>query len=108
MAIPTPAATVRPKELKLANNAAPRAGTMRSGNVIVSRLVIGEARMPSRPAITVERTQLAPARKSGEKPNTIAPFSFSAAARVARPKRVYLNTAQRIRAMIDTTTTRKS
>ena len=43
--------------------------------------------------MTIESTQLMPARKSGENPSTTAPFSFSAAARVARPKRVYWNTS---------------
>ena len=51
------------------------------------------AKIPSRPVMRVESTQLAPAKNSGEKPSTTAPFSFSEAARVARPKRVSWNSA---------------
>ena len=51
------------------------------------------AKMPSRPVMTVEITQFVPAKNSGEKPSTTAPFSFSEAARVANPKRVSWNTA---------------
>ena len=51
------------------------------------------AKMPSSPVIRVEITQLAPASSSGEKPSSTAPFSFSEAALVARPKRVRWNTA---------------
>ena len=58
---------------------------MSSGTLIGSSVVIGLTMMPKTPTMTVASTQLAPARKSGEKPRTI--FSFSAAARVASPKR---------------------
>jgi hypothetical protein len=51
---------VTPKDEKLANSAAPRAGTIRSGMVMVSKLVIGEAKTPSMPAITVEITHGGP------------------------------------------------
>ena len=97
-----------PKDEKFANSAAPNAGTINSGMVKVSRFVIGEARIPSNPAITVDKTQLAPARKSGENPRTMAPFSFSAAARVANPKRLNLNKAHSPTAMRTTTATRNS
>ena len=93
MPIPRPAATVMPNEVKPPSSAAPRAGTMRSGTLIGSSVVIGETMIPNRPTMTVASTQLAPARKSGEKPRTMAPFSFSAAARVARPNRVNRNSA---------------
>ncbi len=66
---------------------------MSRGTLIGSSVVIGLTMMPKRPTITVASTQLAPARKSGENPRTMAPFSFSAAARVASPKRVKRNRA---------------
>ena len=75
---------------------------------MVSKLVIGEAKTPSMPAMTVEITQLAPAKKSGEKPRTIAPFSFSAAARVASPNRVYLKTAHKPTATATTIATKNN
>ena len=50
---------------------------------------------------TVDSTQFAPARQSGEKPSRTAPFSFSAAARVASPKRVKRNSAHRTTASSD-------
>ena len=46
-------------------------------------------------ANTVASTQLVAAWKSGETPRSMAPRSFSAAARVASPKRVKRNSAQR-------------
>ena len=55
--------------------------------------LMGAAKIPKQPASTVEATQFTPARKSGEYPSTSAPFSFSDAARVARPNRVNRNSA---------------
>ena len=96
MAIPKAAPVVSQNELKLPSNAAASAATMRSDTVKGSmKLLIDAARMPNAPVSTVDRTQLVPASTSGENPSRTAPFSFSAAARVARPKRVKRKTAQR-------------
>ena len=87
------ATAVRPNEVKLPTSAAVSAGTMSAGSTAGSiDFWMVAAKMPSRPVMSVEMTQLAPARNSGEKPSTTAPFSFSLAARVARPKRVIWNT----------------
>ena len=86
------ASVVRPNDVKLPTSAAVSAGTISAGSTIGSIVELTDAtKMPSIPVITVDSTQLVPARKSGEKPRTTAPFSFSAAARVARPKRVFWN-----------------
>ena len=87
--IPRPASIVTMNELNRPRSDAARAGTISRVIVIGSSdWLMAAARMPNMPASTVEATQFTPARKSGEYPRTIAPFSFSAAARVARPKRV--------------------
>jgi hypothetical protein len=49
---------------------------------------MGEMRMPARPAISELITQFATAIRFGDRPVTTAPFSVSAAARVASPNRV--------------------
>jgi hypothetical protein len=46
--------------------------------------------MPAAPAITAAITQLIVPRRLAEWPSISAPFSFSAAASVARPNVVYL------------------
>ena len=94
IAIPNAAATVIPNEVRPPTSATLSAGTI--SNVIVTGSTdfwLPATRMPSRPEITVDSTQLVPARKSGENPSSIAPFSFSAAARVAMPNRVKRNRA---------------
>ena len=94
IAIPKAAAVVTQKELNLPRSAAARAGTMSSVTVNGSMKLLTEAaRMPKAPVKTVDRTQFVPASRSGENPMSIAPFSFSAAARVASPKRMKRNTA---------------
>ena len=85
---------VQPNERKPPTSAAESAGRIRAGTAVGSTLELIEAtKMPSSPVMHVESTQLMPARRSGEKPSTTAPLSFSAAARVARPKRVNRNSA---------------
>ena len=66
------------------------------------------ATMPNSAASIVDSTQLLPARKSGENPSTTAPFSFSAAARVARPKRANRNSAHNAAVTISTRITTNS
>ena len=60
------------------------------------------ATMPNSAASIVDSTQLLPARKSGENPSTTAPFSFSAAARVASPNRAKRNSAHSAAVTIST------
>ena len=50
--------------------------------------VVGDARITMMPVSVDASTHVVPARKSGEKPDSEAPSSFSAAARVATPFRV--------------------
>ena len=57
--------------------------------------LIVAARIPTAAASTAEIIQLTAASRSGERPIRTAPFSSSAAARVARPKRVNRYAAQR-------------
>ena len=79
------------KDVKRANSAAVRAGTTWSGSDVESSWVIEAARTPSPPATTVASTVFASASWFGERPRSIAPISFSEAARVARPKRLSRN-----------------
>ncbi len=87
--IPNAAAVVTQKELNRPRSAAASAGTISSVTVKGSMKLLTEAaRMPKAPVRTVDRIQLVPASRSGENPMSIAAFWFSAAARVARPKRM--------------------
>ena len=60
--------------------------------------------MATRAPISDVSTKLAPAKNVGEYPNSTAPFSFSAAARVTRPIRVYRDAAHTAAATAMTTT----
>ena len=63
------ASVVRPNDVKLPTSAAVSAGTISAGSTIGSIVELTDAtKMPSSPVITVDSTQLVPARKSGEKP----------------------------------------
>ncbi len=95
-AIPNAAATVTPNDVRPPTSAAPSAGTMSSVIVVgsIDALIVA-ARIPTAAASTAEIIQLTAASRSGERPIKTAPFSSSAAARVARPKRVNRYAAQR-------------
>ncbi len=76
------ATMVQPNDEKPPTRAAVRAGTTRAGRIRGSMFELIEAtKIPSRPVIVVASTQLIAASRSGEKPSTTAPRSFSAAAR---------------------------
>ena len=81
-------------DVKRANSAAVRAGTTWSGSDVESSWVIEAARTPSPPATTVASTVFASASWFGERPSSIAPTSFSEAARVASPKRLSRNRSE--------------
>ncbi len=81
-------------DVKRANSAAVSAGTTCSGSEVESSWVIEAARTPSPPAITVARTVFVSASWFGERPSSIAPTSFSEAARVASPKRLSWNRSE--------------
>ena len=53
-----------------------------------STVETGAIRMPAMPASIVARTQLPAPMRLADRPTSAAPCSFSALARVARPKRV--------------------
>jgi hypothetical protein len=83
------------------------AGTISAGRTRGSMFeLIDATKIPSRPVMLVARTQLAAASRSGEKPSTTAPRSFSAAALVARPNRVRWNSSHSatVKAMTSTAT----
>ena len=75
-------------DVNRANSAAASAGTTRSGSACGSSCVIEAARTPSPPATNVASSVLARASWFGESPISIAPTSFSEAARVASPNRL--------------------
>ena len=75
-------------EVNRANSAAVRAGTTWSGSDCGSSCTIEAARTPSPPAKNVASSVFARASWFGDRPSSIAPTSFSDAARVARPNRV--------------------
>ena len=103
------AAMVRPNDENPPTRAAVRAGTTSAGRIRGSMFELIEAtKMPSRPVIVVASTQLIAASRSGEKPSTTAPRSFSAAARVASPKRVRWNTSRSTTAKATTSSATKS
>ena len=85
----TKAATVAtPNERNRAIRTTPNTGTRNwvanAGESCCSGAII----MPAKPARTLAMIQFPPARRVAESPVTAAPASFSAAARVLRPKRV--------------------
>ena len=98
--MPSRAPVAKPATAAIGNEANPatrataRAGRMNSVKLVGVSVVIVEKRTPKNPAITDARIQLAPARRSGDKPVRMAPFSFSADACVAQPMRVQRNSAQ--------------
>ena len=100
-----PATAVNPNEEKLPTSAAVKAGTIKAGIVAGSTAVLIDAtKTPSSPVTTVDNVQFTPDKNSGENPKIIAPFSFSAAALVAKPNRVNRNNAQSARVKITTRT----
>ena len=86
--IPSPTKQAIQKDVKRAKSAAASAGTTMSGSACGSSWVIEAARTPSPPATYVPSSVLASASRFGESPISIAPISFSEAARVASPKRL--------------------
>ena len=90
MPMPKAAAAATPKELKLAISTAASAGTTWSGSVSGSSSVTEEAKIPSPPAMNAAISALMREIVAGDRPPSIAPVSFSAAAQVARPNRVHL------------------
>ena len=88
--IARPASAAIQNDVKPAKSAAVSAGTTCSGSDVESSWTIDAARMPSAPTTTVARSVLASASVFGDSPRSIAPTSFSEAARVASPKRVSL------------------
>ena len=100
---------VQPNDEKPPTRAAVRAGTTRAGRIRGSMFeLIDATKIPSRPVIVVASTQLIAASRSGEKPSTTAPRSFSAAALVANPKRVRWNTSQSTTVKATTSSATKS
>ena len=75
-------------EVNRAKSAAVRAGTTWSGSACGSSWTIEAARTPSPPAKNVASSVFARASWFGDSPSSIAPISFSEAARVASPNRV--------------------
>ena len=75
-------------DVNRAKSAAVSAGTTWSGSACGSSCVIDAASTPSPPAKKVARSVLESASLFGESPTSIAPISFSEAARVESPNRV--------------------
>ena len=92
--IASPTAAAIQNDVKRANSAAVSAGTTWSGSDVESSCVIEAASTPSPPATTVASTVFASASWFGERPSSIAPTSFSEAARVASPKRLSRNRSE--------------
>ena len=88
--IASPASAAIQNDVKPANSAAVSAGTTCSGRDVESSCTIEAARIPRPPTTTVASSVLASASWFGEKPRSIAPTSFSDAARVASPNRLSL------------------
>jgi hypothetical protein len=86
--IPSPTRQAIQNDVKRANSAAVSAGTTWSGSELGSSWTIEAASTPSAPARSVPSSVLASASRSGESPISIAPTSFSEAARVASPNLV--------------------
>ena len=86
--IPSPTRQAIQKDVNRAKSAAASAGTTTSGSACGSSCVIEAARTPSPPATNVASSVLARASWLGESPISIAPISFSEAARVAIPNRL--------------------
>ena len=86
--IARPTSAAIQNDVKRANSAAVNAGTTCRGSAIGSSCTIEAASTPRPPARSVARSVLERARRLGESPISIAPTSFSEAARVASPYRV--------------------
>ena len=93
--IARPTSAAIQKDVKRANSAAASAGTTWSGSDVGSSCVIEAARTPRPPAMSVASSVFASASWFGERPSSIAPTSFSEAARVARPKRLNRKRSER-------------
>ncbi len=103
------ARAVMPNDERLPTSTALSAGITSSVIVTGSTLESADAAtIPNIAASIVDSTQLVPANMSGEKPSTTAPFSFSDAARVARPKRANRNNAHSAAVTMSTRITTKS
>ena len=96
--IESPTSAAIQNEVKFANSAAVRAGTTWSGSAVESSWVIDAASTPRAPATMVAATVLMRASWFGASPISIAPTSFSEAARVASPN--LLNLKKRERASV--------
>ena len=92
MPMARPAAVVSPNERNPPSRAAARAGTINRLVVPGSSPAMGAMKITAAPASIEAIIQLMAASRTGECPSSTAPFSLSAAARVARPKRVRWNT----------------
>ena len=95
----SPATTATPSSWKRPRIAAASAGTMNSVYATGISGTIGAIRMPATAATAELIIQLTAAMRSGDSPLTYAPFSVSAAARVASPKRVKRNASASTKAM---------
>src|SRR5712692_6468679 len=104
MPIKRPATTAGTRYWNRPRMAAASAGTMNSVYEIGTSGAIGAMRMPDRPATMALIIQFAAATRSGAMPLRNAPFSLSAAARVASPNRVNRNDAAIAKARPSTVT----
>ena len=86
--MPNPARQAIGIDVNAANNAAASAGTMNSTRVRESACESGAAMMPIAPANADATTVLTIESSFGDRPASMPYTSFSAAARVANPKRV--------------------
>src|SRR5512141_3091019 len=86
--MPNPARQAIGIDVNAANNAAASAGTMNSTRVRESACASGAAMMPIAPANAEAATVLTSESSFGDRPASMPYTSFSAAARVAKPKRV--------------------
>ena len=84
----SPASAVTANDSKRPTSATPSAGTISSVYEIGSSVESGAIRMPASAASSVAMIQFCVAIRVAEMPIRAAPRLFSAAARVARPKRV--------------------
>ena len=99
----TPVNTVGQKFRNFPISAAPNAGIKKPKvKMEPFNCTSGAAKIATTAPTTEEITQPEAARKSGECPRRTAPFSFSAAARVASPNRRYLLAAHTTRVISNT------
>ena len=86
----TPPSRVSGNDVNPPTSAAASAGMSSNSTWLTDSPMIGTTRMPATPASAAPAAQLTVAIRSGERPSEAAASWFSAAARVASPKRVYL------------------